>query len=211
MHRSCLFLKSLNPVNIYKSASAIYMTSVAKIAPSALNPTCTTELATEESIVQALHESISPNAQKVEYQAAENNLDKEQEQQLQSEQDDDFVYDEEGNVIMSSKESCNCVSSDNQEEDSEDNEEYLYDDDEEEDLLMTSTDRSLLLQSNYEKIYKHYKDTQPKPIPIQPKPHLTTCITFHDKLVLVFCMISLCISAYVIIKDAIMNPFFNLW
>lgn len=145
------------------------MSSVSKLAPSVFNPTCTTELAIEEAIVQALNESMSPKAQKVEDQSqsssqtADNMRNIEHTQDLESERDDDELNDDsehESDLLMSSEESLHYVSRNirqsqtsfpsienlhdleqqqEEEEDSEQDEEYLYDDDDEDEDLIISS------------------------------------------------------------------------
>ncbi|TDG48304.1 hypothetical protein AWZ03_005259 [Drosophila navojoa] len=55
-------LKSIMPVKIYKSTSAVYMTCLSKISVSAFVPECNQKLVVERAIVQALDESIMPQA-----------------------------------------------------------------------------------------------------------------------------------------------------
>ncbi|XP_030556092.1 uncharacterized protein LOC115759318 [Drosophila novamexicana] len=55
------FLKSIMPVQIYKSTSAIYMTCLSKLSISAFVPECNQKLAVEQAIVQALDETIMPH------------------------------------------------------------------------------------------------------------------------------------------------------
>ncbi|XP_064542977.1 uncharacterized protein LOC135431663 [Drosophila montana] len=55
------FLKSIMPVQIYKSTSAIYMTCLSKLSMSAFVPECNQKLAVEQAIVQALDETIMPH------------------------------------------------------------------------------------------------------------------------------------------------------
>ncbi|XP_017864851.1 PREDICTED: uncharacterized protein LOC108615119 [Drosophila arizonae] len=71
MQAKCSILKSIMPVKIYKSTSAVYLTCISKISVSAFVPECNQKLVVEKAIVQALDESMMPQAYADRQQEAE--------------------------------------------------------------------------------------------------------------------------------------------
>ncbi|KAH8400896.1 hypothetical protein KR009_001674 [Drosophila setifemur] len=71
------------PVKIYQSLSSLYMTCISKLPRNAPPPECDQSLAIEESIVEAIDETLSPKAYEMRQKEAQEILLRSQEHILQ--------------------------------------------------------------------------------------------------------------------------------